>query len=258
MARGKQSVDAGMRNAAGRRMTHAGRGPGRRLHGELLRHLGAAIVSGRFSPGSVLADEIAFSKALRVSRGAYREALQALTAKGLVERRQKVGTRILPRNRWSLLDPDVLSWFFQGEPDLSLIRDLFELRAIIEPPAARLAAMRRDTTQLEQMSESLAAMRQHTLATEAGRLADRDFHQTLLAATHNEAVVTLASSIAAAVRWTTEFKQRARALPRDPIPDHEKVLRAIAARDAEAAGKSMARLVELALADTRRSMSPRA
>ena len=257
MAGRKHSVRAGTRSVFKKSRAHTSRGPGRRLHGELLRHLGIAIVAGRYAPGSILADEIAFSKELRVSRGAYREALQSLTAKGLVERRQKAGTRILPRSRWSLLDPEVLAWFFQGKPDLGFIRDLFELRAIIEPAAARLAATRRDARQLGELSESLTAMRQHTLATEAGRLADRDFHQTLLAATHNEAVVTLASGIAAAVRWTTEFKQRSRALPRDPIPDHEKVLRAIAARDAEAAGTAMARLVELALADTQGSMSPR-
>ena len=257
MAGRKQSVGAGKRVAFGKRRSRTSHGPGRRLHGELLRHLGIAIVSGKYAPGSILADEIAFSKTLQVSRGAYREALQALTAKGLVERRQKAGTRILPRSRWSLLDPEVLAWFFQGKPDLGFIRDLFELRAILEPAAARLAATRRDASQLGELSESLAAMRHHTLATEAGRLADRDFHQTLLAATHNETVVALASSIAAAVRWTTEFKQRTRALPRDPIPDHERVLRAIAARDAEAAGEAMARLVDLALADTRGSMAPR-
>ena len=63
-----------------------------------------------------------------------------------------------------------------------------------------------------------------------------------------------ASSISAAVSWTTEFKQRSRALPRDPVPDHAKVCDAIAAGDAEAASAAMRTLVELALEDTRSSM----
>jgi DNA-binding FadR family transcriptional regulator len=228
------------------------RGPGRRL----LRKLGVAIVRGRYPPGNVLPDEIAFAEQLQVSRGAYREALQALTSKGLVERKPKAGTRVLPRKRWNLLDPEVLSWFFIAKPDLPFIRNLFELRAIIEPAAARLAAQRRDEGDLEKMRAALAGMRQHTLATEAGRLADRDFHTALLEASRNEALITLVASIASAVTWTTRFKQRERELPRDPIPEHERVYAAVAARDAGAADRAMAHLLELALEDTRVSMQP--
>jgi DNA-binding FadR family transcriptional regulator len=58
------------------------------------------------------------------------------------------------------------------------------------------------------------------------------------------------SGIAAAVTWTTIFKQRNRPLPRDPMPDHERVYDAVASRDATAARESMAELVRLALLDT--------
>ena len=232
------------------------RGPGRRLHGALLRKLGVAIVTGRYKPGSTLPDEIAFAEALQVSRGAYREALQALTSKGLVERRPKAGTRVLPRTSWNLLDPEVLGWFFISKPDVPFIRDLFELRLIIEPAAARLAAQRRNGADLLKMQAALAGMRLHSLANEEGRLADRDFHTALLAASRNETLVTLAASIASAVTWTTRFKQRERKLPRDPIPDHERVYRAVAAGKANAAGRAMAQLLELALEDTRVSMEP--
>ena len=134
------------------------RGPGRRLHGALLRKLGVAIVRGRYPPGNVLPDEIAFAEQLQVSRGAYREALQALTSKGLVERKPKAGTRVLPRKRWNLLDPQVLSWFFIARPDLPFIRNLFELRGIIEPAAARLAAQRRDDGDLAKLRAALASV----------------------------------------------------------------------------------------------------
>jgi DNA-binding FadR family transcriptional regulator len=217
-------------------------------------YLGSAIVSGQIAPGEKLTGEIANAEALDVSRSAYREAVQVLTAKGLVESRPKAGTRVLPRSRWNILDPQVLAWAFSAEPDISFVRDLFELRAVVEPAAARFAAERRDKEDIKAMKDALAKMRRHTLATEAGRAADRAFHDALLSATHNSAMMALSASISAAVSWTTEFKQRSRALPRDPVPDHAKVLDAIAAGDPDAASAAMRALVDLALDDTRSAM----
>ena len=227
---------------------------GRRHHGAIAQRLGVAILSGEYAVGDVLSSEVVFSEALGVSRTAYREAIQVLTAKGLVESRPKTGTRILPRDRWNLLDPDVLAWAFAGEPHIQFIRGLFELRAIVEPAAAALAAQRRDDSDLKVMEDALGAMAQHTLASEAGRAADRDFHTAILRATRNDALIVLSSSIGAAVNWTTEFKQRALPLPRNPIPDHRCVFDAIAAGDPEAARLAMRSLVDLALDDTRRSL----
>ncbi|MET0366408.1 MAG: FadR/GntR family transcriptional regulator [Sphingobium sp.] len=236
--------------------TRAPRGPGRRLHGAVAHKLGMAIVSGHYAPGDTLSGEIAFAEELDVSRSAYREAVQVLTAKGLVESRPKAGTRVLPRNRWNLLDPDVLAWAFAGEPDVEFVRNLFELRAIVEPAAARLAAQRRTKDDLKAMKDALAGMRRHTLATEAGRAADRDFHNAILLATRNDALMVLTASIGAAVNWTTQYKQRSRTLPRNPMPDHSKVYEAIAAGDDNAAADAMQVLVELALEDTRSAMMP--
>ncbi|MEC3948652.1 FadR/GntR family transcriptional regulator [Sphingobium sp. HWE2-09] len=230
------------------------RGPGRRLHGAIAHKLGMAILSGHYAPDDVLSSEVAFAEELEVSRSAYREAIQVLTAKGLVESRPKAGTRVLPRNRWNLLDPEVLAWAFVGEPDIQFVRDLFELRAIVEPAAARLAAQRRDKDDLRIMKDALAAMRRHTLATEQGRAADRDFHNAILHATRNDALMVLTASIGAAVNWTTQYKQRARALPRNPIPDHVRVYDAIAAGDEQAAAEAMGVLVDLALEDTASAM----
>ncbi|WP_342250603.1 FadR/GntR family transcriptional regulator [Sphingomonas sp. OTU376] len=235
-------------------LTPSPKGSGRRLRGAVAHYLGTAIVSGRIAPGERLTGEVANAEALDVSRSAYREAVQVLTAKGLVESRPKAGTRVLPRSRWNMLDPAVLAWAFSGEPDLDFVRDLFELRAIVEPNAARLAAERRDKADIKAMKDALTKMRRYTLATEAGRAADRDFHDALLQATHNSTLIALSASIGAAVNWTTQFKQRARALPRDPLPDHARVFDAIVAGDADAASQAMRTLVDLALEDTRSAM----
>ena len=93
-------------------------------------------------------------------------------------------------------------------------------------------------------------MRRHTLTNDAGRAADRDFHDAILRASHNAALLVLSASIGAAVHWTTRFKQRARELPRNPIPDHALVYEAIADGNGDAAAEAMGVLVQLALEDT--------
>ncbi|CAN5138768.1 FadR/GntR family transcriptional regulator [soil metagenome] len=222
-----------------------------RIHGLIARTLGVAIVSGQYAPGDILNNEIDASEQLQVSRSAYREAIRILSAKGLVESRPKTGTRVTERNRWSLLDPEVLAWCFASEPSEEFLKGLYELRMIVEPAAAALAAERRDDGQLERMRRALIQMESQTLATEAGQAADRDFHDTVLEATGNAPLFTLSSSIGAAVRWTTIYKQRKRELPRDPMPDHWKVFDAIAAGRQDQARVAMERLVGLALEDTR-------
>jgi DNA-binding FadR family transcriptional regulator len=225
-----------------------------RIHGTIARDLGVAILTGRYEPGETLPGEIDFAQSLGVSRSAYREAVRILIAKGLVESRTRTGTRVSPRDRWNLLDPEVLAWSFETEPSEDFVRDLFELRMIVEPAAAELAAERRDDTDIKQMGEAIEGMRRHGLGNAEGQAADQRFHTAILAAARNAPLITLSSSIAAAVSWTTIFKQRKAGLPRDPLPDHEKLYEAIVAGDREAARKQMAELVRLALEDTELSL----
>lgn len=239
MAKQTQSTDQG--RAARRPL---------RLHGIVARDLGILIVSGHYLAGDLLDGEIDASDRLNISRTAYREAVRILAAKGLIEVRPKVGTRILPRSHWHLLDPDVLSWIFESEPDNHLLKSLFELRNIVEPQAAALAAERRGADQLARMAEALARMGEHTLATPEGRAADQQFHTVLLEASDNPFLANLTSGIGAAIEWTTIFKQRERPLVRDPMPDHVRVYEAIAASDSNEARRAMAHLVDMALIDT--------
>jgi len=229
-----------------------------RLHGTIARDLGVLIVSGRYKPGDILNGEIDASDRLQVSRTAYREAVRILSAKGLVESRPKVGTRVSPQSRWHMLDPDVLSWIFEFEPDETLLANLFELRKIVEPEAAALAASRRTDEELEIMQRALQGMEQHTLASEAGRLADQEFHSAMLKATGNAFIVSLTSGVGAAISWTTIFKQRHNPLRRDPLPDHVRVYDAIKASDPKAAHAAMLSLVELAQLDTINARKPKA
>jgi DNA-binding FadR family transcriptional regulator len=175
--------------------------------------------------------------------------MRILTAKGLLESRPKAGTHVTPRKRWNLLDPDMLEWMFSGKPDERFIRDLFELRGVIEPAAAALAAVRHDDADLARMDAGLEGMRRYGLATAEGQAADQEFHTALLDAARNEALASLATSVAAAVRWTTRFKQAKRKHPRDPLPEHIALRDAIASRSPGRAEAAMRELLRLALAD---------
>ena len=228
---------------------HAGRKV-LRLHGSIARDIGVLIVSGRYRPGHVLDGEVEASEQRKVSRTAYREAMRILSAKGLVHSRPRVGTRVSPMEEWHLLDPDGLSWAFSGEPEPEVLHGLFELRTIVEPAAAALAATRRNQQHLDSMRHALDAMTLHTLNIEAGRIADKEFHAALLLATANPFIVSLTNGVTAAVNALTEFKQRIAPLKRDPVPDHWRVYDAIAAKDAEGARTAMGELIRLAIMDT--------
>jgi DNA-binding FadR family transcriptional regulator len=224
------------------------------VHKRIAEEIGSSILCGRRASGSLLPKEMDASVSLGVSRTAYREAVRMLVAKGLVETRPKVGTHVTHRRRWQVLDPDVLRWAFHSGPSLTFIHELFELREILEPHAAELAARRRSTEQLAIMGHALQEMARFGLATVEGRTADQRFHEEILVATGNEALMTLSASICAAIHWTTVFKHRSDKAPRDALPDHRKLYAAIVDSDADGAANAARELIQLALEDTRASL----
>jgi len=221
-----------------------------RLHGAIARDIGTKIASGKYKPGSLLTGEILASDRLKVSRTAYREAVRILAAKGLVESRPKVGTKVNPIEQWHLLDPELLGWIFEFKPDNGMLTHIFELRKIIEPNVAALAASRRSKHDLNELAVSLEGMATHGFNTEEGRIADQKFHAALLKASGNAFLASLTTSIAAAVTWTTVFKLRRSALTRDSVLDHRRVYEAVAAGNPKAAFKAMEQLIEMALDDS--------
>lgn len=231
-------------------LNHNGVRTFQRLHRTIERQIGISIVSGEVKPGDVLPGEIVSSVKFDVSRSVYREVLRTLATKGMVESSPKVGTRVTNRNRWTLLDPDVLEWSFSNRnPDQNFVRSLFELRMIIEPEAAALAALRRTDAHVERLHDAWLVMSAETLASERGRIADREFHHGILEASGNEVLNNLSSGIGAAVLWTTILKYKDKPLPRDPVKDHFYVFEAIRNADPEAARAAMQGLVKLALRD---------
>ncbi len=224
-----------------------------RLHGALAHRLAVDILKGHYKPGDILPHQADSVESLNSTRTPYREAIRILAAKGLVESRPKRGTQVCERSRWNLLDPEVMGWMFETTPTDAFIKGLFELRLINEPAAAELAAERRTPEQLSQMHVALMIMKEETLHSERGRVADLEFHKQLLLGTQNELLISLNSSIGSAIGWSTKFKSSDPIGSRDSWPDHLRVYEAIADSDSRAARFSMEALVRMALEDTRRS-----
>ncbi|MBB3996686.1 FadR/GntR family transcriptional regulator [Aureimonas pseudogalii] len=225
----------------------------RRIHGSIAEWLGRRIVSGELAVGEAVPKELDFYVQASVARGTYREALGQLASKGLLVRRTRTGTRVAPREGWSLLDPDVLRWFFEtGTPPDWFIRALYELRAMVEPPSAALAAERRTEADLAAFRTALHAMRTCEITEDSWHQADASFHQTILRASKNPILVTFEAGIRSAVAFTTAFRYRDMPNPhtRNPIDEHAAVFERIEARDAKGARRLMAELVDTALLDS--------
>src|SRR5215471_14211518 len=128
------------------------------LHGAVVHDIGVRILRGELQPGQLLPNEDELGGSLGVSRTVLREAIKVLAAKRLVESRPKTGTRVRPRDDWNLLDPDVLAWQLAAGPVERFVSDLFELRQMIEPPAAAIAARRATPAEIRRIAQAYAAM----------------------------------------------------------------------------------------------------
>lgn len=225
----------------------------RRIHGSIADWLGRQIVAGQLAEGEPVPKEMEFGEIAGVSRGAYREALRQVAAKGMLISRTRSGTRVAPREGWTLLDPDVVRWFFEsGTPPDWFIGAIYELRAMVEPSAAALAAGRRSDADLAAFRAALHAMRTCDMTETSWHQADASFHRAILRSSHNPVLATLEAGICAAVAFTTAFRYRDMPNPhtRNPVEEHAAVFERIEARDPEGAQRLMAELVDTALLDT--------
>ncbi|GGN79666.1 GntR family transcriptional regulator [Streptomyces albiflavescens] len=223
----------------------------RGVHGQTVELLARRVLSGEIPEGATL-DLVALQSELDVSLTALRESLKVLAAKGMVDARQKRGTFVRARADWNLLDADVLRWQFEGgratEADEALLRNLGEVRAIIEPAAVRLAAQRRTDVDLAALESALEAMgEEDTDATHAVE-ADLAFHRALLAATHNELLERMEMVIESGLAHRDRIVHSSPHSD-DPVPSHRAVLDAVRDQDPQAAEAAMRALLDQAVRD---------
>jgi len=224
--------------------------PGRGVHGRVVELLGERVASGMIREGDTL-DLRSLSAELGVSMSVVRESVRVLAAKGLVDSRQKRGTFVRPRTEWNLLDADVVRWRARGGDTARLMADLAELRALIEPAAARFAAQRRPENQLADLDQALDCMDRTRGDPRAHALADLEFHRCLLAASGNELLSRMDLLVAPGL-VERDILVHSADPKADPVPAHRAVVDAVRARNPDAAEQAMRALLAAADADLRR------
>lgn len=216
-------------------------------HGKIVALLAKRIVAGQYRPNELLPSVEDLAAELSASRTVVRESLKVLSAKGFVEARRRTGTRVLPRSSWSLMDRDVLGWIFENSDDVEFGKSLLELRKLIEPEAAALAAKHATAADLAAMESAF-----HTMCeslpddVETCCSADVAFHTALFRASGNMLVEQLAHTISFALltlfRMTTQLADS----HAEALESHGALVEAIRARDADEARRLTGEILGIA------------
>ena len=222
-----------------------GRSPRKRnLFSHVVEELGGRIVRGEFGPSGALPNEAVLSREFGASRSVIREAVKSLAAKGLIESRTRTGIRVLTPMHWNLLDPEVLDWRYSAMRPAEFFREIFEIRGMIEPQAAELAAERANAADLAEMASAYEAMEAADKPGGAAISADLRFHRAVLAGAHNELLLQMANLIGVGLQVSYRLSNESFTVF---LPLHKDVLDAVAARRPAKARAAMTRL----LSDTR-------
>jgi DNA-binding FadR family transcriptional regulator len=216
--------------------------------------IGRRIVTGGWKPGSILPSFDQLADEFSVSRLSVREAMRALAAKGLVASKPRRGTIVRPRSEWSRLDPDVLVWQIGDEPNAAFVRSLFEARAIIEPEAAALVALRATEEVLAAIERAFVAMETTDPSSQESIAADVAFHQAILTGTGNEFLAAFAPVIGTWLKVAFGVQRVARPDPSNFVPQHRAIFEAIKRGDPDGARIAFRTLLTRSEADAMRGI----
>ena len=227
------------------------------VHGNTVDHLGEAIVAGRYAVGAWLPPEPVLCAELGVSRTVVREAVKSLIAKGLITTGPKVGTRVLAGEHWNWFDPDIIGWQSKAGLTAEFLRDLQDLRRVVEPAAMRLAAERATAQDIAEVEAAYAGMKR--AVEEGGDYVTYDllFHQGLLRASRNRMLVQMSKALGALLRTSFEISTRRKGGPLNSLPLHREVLDAVIAHEPDRAEKAIQQLIDGARKDIEEVLASR-
>lgn len=222
----------------------SGRRIRRGIHGQIVEEVGNRIVRGDWKAGEQLPDESVFGTELDVSRTVVREAMKVLSEKGMIASRPRIGTRVSPQDQWNHLDPDVLKWIFANSPTKKNVDDLIELRRMIEPVAARLAAERISDEEIEALRQAYQEMFEAGDDVEKGIEPDLRYHHIILKASNNQMLEPLGHTIEAALAASFRISSSVPSNRVASLKRHEAVMEAITSHDGDRAEEAMCNLID--------------
>lgn len=215
----------------------------RKLYQYIVDEIGQRIIRGKYRTEEVLPTEEQLSAELNVSRGVLREAIKVLTQKGLIQTRPRVGTQVLPRENWNLFDPDVLVWRLRIEDKTTFLKNVTEVRRLIESEAARQAARRATGAEVADIKATLSQMQ--VLLDDGDRYVYQEylamdilFHLKILKASHNELLSQIGSTVRNAVHKARESDTPDMSIQKESLPFHGAIVDGIYHKDPDAAYKA--------------------
>jgi GntR family transcriptional repressor for pyruvate dehydrogenase complex len=217
-----------------------------RLHQDVMRVLIADIVTGQRAAGEKLPREADVALQFGVSRGVARECLRAMEERGLITVRHGRGSTVRGADAWDVFDPDVLAALLDSDRAPMVLSQYVECRRILELEAAGLAARRARPEDLEAMADALTRMEASTrrrpsrAAEGLFHEADLAFHAALIAATGNRALGVLVARIHGGLLAARYPLARPQYRTERALPEHRRILTAIARGDADEARAAMA------------------
>lgn len=223
---------------------------------QVLDQLGRDICAGRYRPGEVIPSESELCERFAFSRIVIREAVKSLAAKGMLTVRRKLGTVVQDPSDWNLFDPDIIAWRVRsGGIDPTMSRDLMELRRIVEPAAARLAARRATDADRRALREAFAAMVRAVDGQGDYVKADVAFHTTVLSAGGNQFLRQMQVAMSAILSASFQIVSQKPGGPAFTLPMHEALCEAIERADEAAAERATLRLIEQSERDLEERLS---
>ena len=193
------------------------------------------VVEKKLRAGDKLPNELELSQQLSVSRATLREAIHTLTTPGVLEVRRGRGTFVSNQ-----IDQVEDYGFSSLERVRGQLRDLFELRSIVEPQAARLACQRATAAELEEILRQGARVEHCIKAGQDRTEADRAFHAAIVRAAHNEFMVRLLPMISQAVETAIDTGEDQEKLAEITLRDHALLMEFFQKRDEDGAEHAMA------------------
>jgi len=207
-----------------------------RLYEQIVQQIEESILKGSLKPGDQLPAERELAQRFGVSRTAVREAVKALREKGLVEAYSGRGTFIT--NGTSQAIRQSLDWMTKvGQQDG--LAHLAEMRAILEPEIAALAATRVEEQHIASMRDAFNVMDRSREDPVAFIEADLDFHLALAEAAANPLILSLIDSIVGLLREQRMGIFYVEGGPERGQYHHKRILDAIEQHDAEKARSAM-------------------
>jgi GntR family transcriptional repressor for pyruvate dehydrogenase complex len=206
----------------------------------------ADITSGEIRPGEMLPREADLADRFDVSRGIARECIRGLEERGLITVKHGRGATVTAESEWDVLSPEVLAALIGGPRGTQVLGEYLECRRILEIEAAGLAAARAGGRDLDALATALSLMTAgaeraavHPAAETAYHEADIAFHRAVISAAGNRALGRMTAPIHRALAEARRPLARPERRLERAIPEHRRILIAIADGDTAEARAAM-------------------